>query len=101
MTENGEDWASPISIGHPVLDALIRTNGNRLGRLAERGVALNLERVMLQHLVEHFFPVREDRQAHELSFQTYLNEVLNDVEAQVDRAQISVPQKSGLIVPQP
>jgi hypothetical protein len=102
-----QQWINELSVGHPMLDQLIRSNGDRIGHLGQRfGAGPDMARLMIQHLINTIYPELADRQAYELDFQRYLATKLAEIEgrleelaaAQEQAQQIATPP-TGLFVP--
>jgi hypothetical protein len=92
------EWISSVSVGHPVLDGLIRSNGRRIDRLGAGGVGVDLTRLMIMALIEDLYAEGEDRQRFEMAFQTKLAQVLTQIEAQASQQRLA-QGGGGLIVP--
>lgn len=67
------------------LQELSNSNGQRIQALAARGFSLDLQPLILRHLMEFMLPEAEDRARLNESFQAFLAGVLDEVEQQANR----------------
>lgn len=99
-----QEWVNELSVGNPMLDQLIRGNGERIQSLNVRfGAGPDMARLMVQHLINTIYPERAERQAYELDFQQYLATKLTAMATQLEQimeAQRKAEEEAaGLIKP--
>lgn len=83
------------------MDQLTVDNTERITTLAHKHIQVDVQSLMLRHLVETLFPTEEERAEIHYSFQQLLSTILDEAEQRADELilRASAVQQSGLLVP--
>ncbi len=79
---------------------LTNENGERLEALRFKKISVDVQQLMIRHLIETLFPTDEERAELHFSFQKRLSEIITQAEENADQLLLQASaQPSGLLVP--
>jgi len=99
MNENEEQAPEEKPLVNPFLAAVTASNQERLQRLALKGLGVDINGLMLRHLISVLFEDQATQEQFSMSFQNVLASAIKYIEEQADAMLLKQGVASSLVVP--